>query len=287
MYSCGLDLKMRSERVVKNASLDSILPEVPTTTTVDQAKAQGELVILPAIIRDFKESHDDFEQKCCEEGAFDPSRNQEVIRGLVKDRLGRDGKPVYIGGHSIMSKETFQHWYHNNETVSRKLLLNLTFTRTVTGSEILDSKAFFPIDGKGWGDQKTDGHNYFFTLEFHHNFSYQGGESFTFRGDDDMWVFINGSLALDLGGVHTPQNGTVNLDSLGLARGKLATLDVFYAERHTSESHFRIETTIPLQEERLEKPEKPVLELLTPSPSELVPSGCAALWNGLCCGCCG
>merc|ERR1740129_2681133 len=102
MESCGYNLKMRSECVVNNAPLDSILADVPTTTTVDRAKTnatQGQFVTLPAVIRDFKESHDDFEQKCCEEGGFDPSRNLEVIRGLVKDRLGRDGKPVYMGGH--------------------------------------------------------------------------------------------------------------------------------------------------------------------------------------------
>lgn len=49
-----------------------------------------------------------------------------------------------------------------------------------------------------------------------------------------------------MGGVHTPLEDTVKLDDLGLARGELASLDVFYAERHTRDSHFRIETTIPL-----------------------------------------
>jgi len=51
---------------------------------------------------------------------------------------------------------------------------------------------------------------------------------------------------MDLNGVHTPQRDTVNLDSLGLAQGEMASLDVSYAERHTWDSHLRIETTIPL-----------------------------------------
>jgi hypothetical protein len=46
--------------------------------------------------------------------------------------------------------------------------------------------------------------------------------------------------------VHTPVSGTLELDSLGLAPGKQASLDVFFAERHYFDSHFRLETTIPL-----------------------------------------
>merc|ERR1711953_1640144 len=66
--------------------------------------------------------------------------------------------------------------------------------------------------------------------------------------DDDMWVFINGTLALDLGGVHTELAEKVELDHLGLTTGEPVSLDVFYAERHTVGAHFRIETTIRLDQ---------------------------------------
>ena len=70
----------------------------------------------------------------------------------------------------------------------------------------------------------------------------------TFTGDDDVFVFVNGKLALDLGGVHGPEAGTVDFDAqagdLGITTGNVYTLDVFHAERHTSMSNFRIETSI-------------------------------------------
>ena len=64
----------------------------------------------------------------------------------------------------------------------------------------------------GWPDPYAD-HNHDFTAEMHFTFPYRGGESFIFRGDDDVFVFINGHLAIDLGGIHTAQTGSVDLDA--------------------------------------------------------------------------
>ena len=66
--------------------------------------------------------------------------------------------------------------------------------------------------------------------------------------DDDLFAFINKKLVIDLGGVHGEQSASVDLDAvaagIGLTIGKVYPLDMFGAERHTSESHFRIDTTI-------------------------------------------
>jgi fibro-slime domain-containing protein len=82
----------------------------------------------------------------------------------------------------------------------------------------------------------------------HFEFPYRGGEVFTFKGDDDVWLFVNGRLAIDLGGVHGVMTGTVDLDqsaaSLGITPGQTYRMDIFHAERHTWASNFRIETTL-------------------------------------------
>ncbi|MGE5787764.1 MAG: DUF4215 domain-containing protein [Myxococcales bacterium] len=67
--------------------------------------------------------------------------------------------------------------------------------------------------GAGWGyGNEWLNHNYGFTSELRYWFQYQGGEALKFTGDDDVWVFVNGNLAADLGGVHDRAVAQVTLD---------------------------------------------------------------------------
>ncbi|MDI1443457.1 fibro-slime domain-containing protein [Polyangium sp. 6x1] len=194
--------------------------------------------VLKATVRDFKVEHPDFEDFLGD----DP--------GIVANELGADGKPVYAGNPTTPTtsgKENFDQWYNDVAGVNLAIPIEIPLTAAGGGTYTYNNSAFFPIDGQGFGDEFNT-HNYHFTLELRTQFIYEGGEVFTFTGDDDLFTFINGKKVIDLGGVHGAQSATVDLDAraaeLGIEKGKSYPLDFFFAERHTSESNFRIDTTI-------------------------------------------
>lgn len=119
-------------------------------------------------------------------------------------------------------------------------------------------KGFFPFDGKGFGNESRT-HNYHFTLESHTNFWFEQGEElkFNFTGDDDVWVYINDKLVIDLGGIHGAQSQSITINANGeiynhelkkvmttLPKSGWYTFDFFYMERHTTESNLKITTNM-------------------------------------------
>lgn len=65
-------------------------------------------------------------------------------------------------------------------------------------------------------DSNTNGiiHNYYFGMRYDVNFKlgdYVGPLQYTFTGDDDLWVLMDGKVVLDIGGIHNKATETVNL----------------------------------------------------------------------------
>jgi fibro-slime domain-containing protein len=188
-------------------------------------------------------------------------RNRINPRSYIDARSGdRNGAVETQAGGCMTSSERLAQWYRDVGGVNMSAPLSLTLNRQANSNVYTFNDTsdpfyagrggFFPINGELWGNSAGDNKNFHFTFELSTTFVFNrgGGQVFSFTGDDDVWVFIDNKLVIDIGGIHGATSQTIELDRLNwLQSGQRYSLKFFMAERHRTQSNFRMDTTITLE----------------------------------------
>eukprot|EP01133_Synstelium_polycarpum_P012118 gene12118-14176_t len=235
------------------------------------------LCALMAMVYGQKVTVSVFDQHPSKNPNFEPSSDGSMVKGLVKPTLtAPDGVtkiPQLVSTSvtnqnnidaKLVNPQLFPFFFaadHVGKT-NYPMQLDLTFNASIVNGETiytLQDDLFFPIDNEGfddpavwggvdpkWTDTTGKQHNFHFCIRMNSAFTMKKGLTFNFTGDDDVWLFINNQLVVDLGSIHYMEHGSISLDTISpaLTIGTTYPFDFYYCERKSQGSHIKIQTTI-------------------------------------------
>lgn len=241
-------------------------------TAAEESK-QPERVTLEAQVRDFRPAGD--------EGGhvdFQTFAAPRPTVGLLMDTLDPEGRPRLRDSEGVLaaaegseqhsarpsrqmaSSVSFASWFCDGTPGVRiPLVMELD---AGTGAYVFDSArqepyrsmgGFWPVDDALLGNDTADGHNGSFTVRIDASFVHErgAGQSLTIACDDDAWVYVNGRLVVDLGGVHPVRGESVEFDRLAWLRdGERCFVSILRAERRCGGSNLRLVSAMALEPSR-------------------------------------
>lgn len=233
--------------VVRAMSLEQIANENGVPEVWQAASLwDPESITLPITYWNQKADACDNEDRQFEWTLCDSYRTHGVLTGMVKPNLGSDRLPVpafsdkedswnalhdalsvnVIGNDPVRPTDNFYRWFHEVPGQSEQIDgRTVTFQRTEEGTYVYGGQDIYPIDDVPGidasdvqlRDWKGELHNFNFSahLGFAIKVNASGEELFEFSGDDDVWVFLNNKLVLDIGGLHGPISGWFKINTDG------------------------------------------------------------------------
>lgn len=173
---------------------------------------------LACMFRDMPVDHPDFSQFTGATNLFEPN--------IVEIKLGEDGTPTYAGHLTdgtitTTGADAFYEWFHTNTSApnDHKGLVQLLTSRY--GFAIHIAK-FYPLDymyrtlpyEEPEEPTPLSLHSNGFTAHIHTQMEWNAVGTAVMGCDDACWLFINGSLVIDNGGIHRHRLGQVALHTV-------------------------------------------------------------------------
>jgi len=157
----------------------------------------------------------------------------------------------YNGLHQgfITAPGTMQQWFTNVPGTNMSAVIGFTFRWVRAGYYLSSSADFAPIDDMLFGNTPGEPHNCDFTVKCVWQFTYDQDtwHWFSYRGNDDCWIYVDGRLVLDMGGTHAPAMQFVDFDRLGLSDGEDYELRIFMAKRRHTRNLVQMATNVVLR----------------------------------------